>query len=143
MLPTTLKFTVSGEPKGKARPRFTKGGHAYTDKKTESYENRVASEFSRNFPDWIPTDQCIYMNITAYFEPPKSMPKKYQRYVDHESLRYPKKVDFDNLEKIICDALNHIAYKDDKQITDSHTIKRYSARLRTEITMILLEDIDE
>ena len=33
-----IKFTIEGEPKGKGRPRFTRGGHAYTPKETVEYE---------------------------------------------------------------------------------------------------------
>lgn len=35
------------------------------------------------------------------------------------------KPDLDNIEKIVLDGLNGIAFKDDKQVIDSHTKKRY------------------
>lgn len=34
-----IEFTVFGEPQGKARPRFTRMGRAYTPKKTADYES--------------------------------------------------------------------------------------------------------
>ena len=34
----TLLFRVNGMPQGKARPRFTRQGRAYTPKKTRDYE---------------------------------------------------------------------------------------------------------
>ena len=37
----TIKFTVPGVPVGKGRPRFTRGGHAYTPEKTAAFEEKV------------------------------------------------------------------------------------------------------
>ena len=34
----TLLFRVNGMPQGKAHPRFTRQGRAYTPKKTRDYE---------------------------------------------------------------------------------------------------------
>ena len=39
----TLLFRVNGMPQGKARPRFTRQGRAYTPKKTRDYEAALAS----------------------------------------------------------------------------------------------------
>lgn len=36
-----LRFTVEGKPVGKARPRFTRRGFAYTPEKTVRYEAAV------------------------------------------------------------------------------------------------------
>lgn len=137
-----LSFIVPGVPKGKGRPRFTRDGHAYTDKNTTIYENLVKSQFCAKYPGWIPTDKCIGMEIYAYFPAPKSTPKKALHYVADELLRYGKKPDFDNLDKIICDALNEIVYRDDKQVTDHAVKKRYSLQPRTEIIIKLLDDVE-
>lgn len=40
-----VSFTVLGEPKGKARPRFAKG-HAMTPKDTANYETLVHMEYA-------------------------------------------------------------------------------------------------
>lgn len=36
-----------------------------------------------------------------------------------------KKTDCDNIAKIICDALNRVAYKDDSQIVKLNVMKEY------------------
>ena len=36
-----IQFTVPGVPVGKGRPRFTRGGHAYTPEKTAAFEEKV------------------------------------------------------------------------------------------------------
>jgi Holliday junction resolvase RusA-like endonuclease len=43
------------------------------------------------------------------------------------------KPDADNIIKIICDGLNTVAYKDDKQIIDIYFTKKYSDRPRVEV----------
>ena len=40
-----LRFTVEGKPVGKARPRFTRKGFAYTPEKTVRYEAAVRAAF--------------------------------------------------------------------------------------------------
>ena len=41
-------------------------------------------------------------------------------------IRPTRKPDFDNIGKVICDALNGIAYRDDAQIVDALVRKFYS-----------------
>ena len=36
-----VEIEVSGQPRGKGRPRFTRNGHTYTDAKTKEYEKRI------------------------------------------------------------------------------------------------------
>ncbi len=51
-----------------------------------------------------------------------------------EGLIHPGKTpDWDNIGKIICDALNGIAYRDDSHIVDGRTIKKYSDQPRVEV----------
>ena len=51
-----------------------------------------------------------------------------------EGLMNPiKRPDADNIAKIVLDALNGIAYKDDSQIVDLSVPKRYSDKPRVEI----------
>ena len=49
------------------------------------------------------------------------------------AIRPTVKPDWDNIGKIVADALNKIAYYDDAQIVDSQTRKFYSDRPRVEI----------
>lgn len=125
-----LKFTIPGEPQGKGRPRFSKRGgfvQTYTPTKTKSYEELVAAEYIKQCGN-ITADRnnCIHMEILACFGIPKSTSKANRlRMLMH--LIFPlKKPDLDNIIKIIADALNGIAYKDDKQITRILAEKNYS-----------------
>lgn len=102
-----IKFTVFGKPQGKARPRFTKRGGAYTPKKTVDYETQIRQAYIAAGGTLISDTEPILICITACFKKAKS-----------NKMHFPTlKPDTDNIAKVVCDALNGIAYKDDKQIT--------------------------
>ena len=120
-------FFVEGKPEGKARPRVTtKGGfaRAYTPEKTRKYEKRIADEYLYSGGEMYPEDAPIHMIILAYFAPPKSASKK-RREDLLEHGRPMTKPDIDNIAKAVLDALNGVAYKDDKQVTDLLMHKYY------------------
>jgi Holliday junction resolvase RusA-like endonuclease len=54
-------------------------------------------------------------------------------------IRPTKKPDADNIAKIVCDALNGIAFLDDKQIVDARITKWYSDTPRIEIIIQEIE----
>ena len=125
-----VAFAVPGEPKGKARPRLGRGGNTYTPRDTREYEDKVRAAFWEavwNDDRYLGKDFTltgpIRITIAAHFRIPKGYSKK-----KLESMKYPtKKPDADNIEKIICDALNGLAYKDDSQIVESHVMKLWTA----------------
>lgn len=121
-----ISFAIEGEPKGKARPRYT-GNSAYTPPATKEYETQVGWYYkaaSRGF--MFPADAAIHVQIIAYFGIPKSASKAKQQDMLEGKLRPLKKCDADNIAKIILDGLNGIAYPDDKQITSLSVEKWYS-----------------
>ena len=117
-----MKFEVLGKIKGKARPRLGKY-NTYTPTDTINYENLVKISYLNargiNF-----YDKPIKMKIEAIFEPAKSISKK-KRNELMMIQAVTKKPDFDNIGKIVADALNKIAYNDDSQICKFEIIKRY------------------
>ena len=134
-----VKFTVLGEPAGKGRPRFSRQGpfvRTYTPDKTVAYEDLVKLEYHRQckgfrFDDGQPLD----MRVTAYYSIPKSVSKrKRQAMLDHK-VRPMKKPDNDNIVKMVQDALNQIAYRDDVQIVDCQLRKFFSEEPRVVITI--------
>ena len=133
----TISFTIPGEPQGKGRPRFIRStGRTYTPEKTASYENLVKMEFmqaaqGRRFKD----DTAVGMRLFIFYPIPKSVSngKRVDMLTD---ILFPlKKPDVDNVLKAVADSLNHIAYKDDSQITDVEIRKRYSDNPRVEVMM--------
>lgn len=132
-----VKFTILGEPKGKGRPRFCRNtGNAITPKDTVNYETLVHMEYldqcnELRFPD----DAMLDMRIKAYYSIPKSASKKKRAAMLAGEIRPTKKPDMDNVVKIIADALNQVAYRDDTQIVDCQCRKFYSENPRVEVTI--------
>lgn len=117
-------FVVYGEPQGKARPRFTRGGRTYTPKKTVDYERQIRAAYQ--LADGAMTEFPVSVTISALYGIPKSASKaKVQRMLSDEILPC-KKPDLDNIAKCVCDALNSVAYKDDAQVCNLMVKKRYS-----------------
>ena len=75
------------------------------------------------------------MTIKAFFPIPKSATKRFFTECANEDHPVIKKPDFDNIAKIICDALNEIAFKDDSQVYDCRVEKFYSEKPRTVVTI--------
>lgn len=128
-----VQFIVPGGPVGKARPRMTRSGHAYTPEKTVSYENLVKMRFIEKYPDWVPVAGEAKIKLIAYYPIPKSASKRKRIEMDIGTIRPTKKPDVDNIMKAIADALNGIAYVDDSQIVTAEVRKYYSATPRVEV----------
>ena len=117
---------------GKQRARATRQGHQYTPTKTVNYETLVSQLFIEKYFGHKPLDGAVKIKIDAYFTIPKSASKWKKAAMMAGWIRPTKKPDCDNIAKIICDALNSLAYIDDKQITDCTVSKFYSEIPRVE-----------
>lgn len=125
---TSITFFVPGVPRGKGRARAYNVGtfiKHYTDAKTANYENLVKMLFveAANKQGWkkIEAGIPIECQILCYFPIPKSWSNK-KKEMAHWVMTKP---DWDNVGKIICDALNEIAYHDDTQISRGIVEKMY------------------
>jgi Holliday junction resolvase RusA-like endonuclease len=125
-----IKFTIPGEPKGKARPRVTKYG-TYTAETTVNYENWVKICFQEAKQKSI--EGQLKAEIKCYFDIPNSYSKKKKENALNGIIRPTKKPDLDNIMKIILDALNGLAYKDDKDIVECRIEKWYGEVARVEV----------
>lgn len=126
-----MKFEVPGTPVAKARPRIGKYG-AYTPAKTVNYEKLVKISYQRSSKDKL-IDKPIKMEIWAVFEPTKTERKSKKKYASLLGTPYTKKPDLDNIAKSICDALNDVAYNDDKNIVELIIHKEYGAEAKAVI----------
>lgn len=116
------RFVIESEPIGKARPRFTRSGHAYSPQKNKEYEKAIKQAYNGN-----KFDGAVYLRITAYCQKPKRC-----------KILFPtKKPDIDNIAKIIMDGLNGSAWDDDKQVIWLTACKKWTddyPRVEVEIT---------
>lgn len=134
-----IRFTVPGKITGKGRPRFTRYGHVYTPKKTSNYEQMVKYSYLSTRSKRL--DGPIRVNIAAIFRIPKSYTKHEKVEAEMGILKPTKKPDVDNITKIILDALNGVAYQDDKQVIEVEVIKRYGKIGEEEHVIVSLEEI--
>ena len=119
-----VRFKIVGEIQTKQRPRATiRGGYArvYTPKDTIMYENYIKSEYQRQVSKWF-GNEPLKVEIKCYFKANKEIAK----YIEMGyNIKCDNHKDCDNLAKIVCDALNGVAYMDDKQIIDLQVSKCY------------------
>lgn len=123
-----IEFFVP-EIRGKGRPRLTKSGHAFTDKKTRNYENLVkllAMEAMKK-AGITATDKPVKATINAFFEIPKSYTKKKVQAIINGEIK-PGTPDLDNIIKCV-DGCNKIIFKDDVQIYSITATKSYITNL--------------
>ena len=126
-----VSFTIPGPPKGKARPKVTRAQNGasvtYTPDATVAYEELVRARYTTEAKGYrFPDNAALRVEIKAYFPVPKSSTKYIKAGMLNGRIRPTKKPDTDNIIKIICDALNGLAYKDDAQIVSNSTEKRYA-----------------
>lgn len=127
---------IPGQPQGKARARTVMQGgkaHSYTPAKTAAYEALVAGTYKTTFPGAEAATGAVEVAIRAIYEVPKSWPRKRKAEALAGMIPVTTKPDCDNILKIVCDALNGIAWVDDKQIVFAKVRKMYGVEPRVEV----------
>lgn len=125
------EFTLYGKVIGKGRPRFTTVNgrvHTYTPPETKAYEEAIQQAYKVQCGDRFFYDVAIKVDIAVRIAPPKATNKG--KYADMMcgAIKPTKKPDCDNVAKIVLDALNHVAYTDDKYVVYVSVIKEYAER---------------
>lgn len=127
-----IEFTIPGEPQGKARARTVRNRHtgasmSYTPAKTTSYEALVQHYYQQAGGGYT-EDGTFAVDITAGYGMPKSMSKRKRAEAEAGALLPTKKPDLDNIAKLVCDALNGVAWKDDSAVVELTVRKVYAAQ---------------
>lgn len=132
------QFKVYGRIRGKGRPRVTRNGkHTYTPKETVNWERKIREAYINSGGGHF-GNKPLMMIVISRREVPKSRPKN----VTEESDTFMP--DADNILKAVEDALNKIAYYDDKQIILPIPLKAKRKRDRLEhLEIIISDEIDE
>ena len=119
---------IPGQPIAKGRPRMTRQGHVYTPQKTRDYESLIKKCFYEQQGEKL--NGPIELKMRAYFRKPKAKAVS-------DMLSRP---DIDNIIKTI-DALNGLAFDDDKQIVKVTAEKLYGTEPRLEIELIEIGEV--
>lgn len=101
MSTSEMAFTIDGDPIPKGRPRHGKG-RSFTPTRTRDAEQSIRDHVAGL--DVVPYDVPVYVTLDFY-------------------CRTRRRTDWDNLAKLVTDALNGICY------TDDHLIHRCTVRL--------------
>lgn len=136
-----IVFTVPGEAVGKGRPRVsTIGGHArmFTPQKTANYETLVSMAAQQAMKARELVSGPVMVEMRIHVGVAASWSKKKTAAALAGELFPTKKPDIDNVIKAICDGINGIVFKDDVQVVDVHTSKRYSAMPCVQVRVVPL-----
>jgi Holliday junction resolvase RusA-like endonuclease len=124
-----IEFEIQGKVKAKQSFKIGKNGFKYTPADVKEYANWVRLCFINKYPNWNIEqfkNKPLEVIIDAFVSTPKSFSNKKTEQALKGEIRPLTKPDADNIAKNIDDALNGIAYPDDKQITCLQVNKVYS-----------------
>lgn len=115
----TLQLTIPWKKHAKQRPR-NGGGHTYTPKATRDAEQIIAANFKQAVGGlWTPYDCPLKVAVFM---------SKDELHLDIEPIEVPAPKgmtgDTDNYLKTVGDALNKIAWTDDRWIYDLRGVKQ-------------------
>ena len=125
-----VTIRLDGPPRGKGRPRFGRRGSfvaVWTDKKTASYEDLLKEQGQLSMGALPMRLGALSVRIEAGMPVPASWSQKKRQAALSGDLSPTGKPDFDNIAKIVGDALNKIVWKDDSQIIVCAFRKFYAA----------------
>lgn len=137
-----ISFTVSGEPFGKQRPRHNLFSNTtYTPAETKQRERDIVIAYRAQCGGLrFPAGSYISLHVIAFMKIPASTSKTKRKLMLDGTIRPTVKPDWDNIGKLVADALNDVAYDDDKCIVDAHVSKFYS---ETPKIQVILQSIDQ
>ncbi|UXR83206.1 RusA family crossover junction endodeoxyribonuclease [Staphylococcus sp. IVB6214] len=123
------------KPMASPRPRFTRAGRFVRTYMPDSY-TKHKHFIAEQMPD-LQIETPIKLTVELYFPPLRSWSEKRLR---ERLFSYKRtKPDLDNLLKTVLDAGNGKLWKDDNQIVEIRTFKKYESIPRT---VIIIEELE-
>ena len=130
---TMIDMTIDIKPLPQPRPRFARRGNfvtTYDTPKIKTYKKHIEIAVKNEMvsKNISMTERPLIINLTFTFAPPKSYPKYKVKEIMGGKVQFTKNVDVDNLAKAVMDAINGVAYKDDRQVVELNVKKRYGEK---------------
>ena len=138
ILAEPMTFELLGHPQGKGRARSSvQGGFVrhYTPAATRSYEGMIREAARQEMAGREPTDQPVYVRLTAIFDVPKSFSKIKRARALGNDLVPAKRPDLDNIAKAFLDAMNGVVFHDDCQVVRHDFAKVYGPAPKVVVTV--------
>ena len=141
-------FCVEGKIRGQGRPRFTRGGRAYTSKEDREYRQLIRDTYKRKLGDFTFGDSPIRIEIDTYRNLPQG---KIDAGIAYETDDH--KPDLDNVVKMYLDALQterdkggaikfRGAFDDDRQVVSLQAVKRCRSTYGGEYVTVTIGRVD-
>lgn len=141
-----VTLTIAGEPRGKERPRFVRAtGRTFTPSRTVSAEEAIRRAWMDAGQPRFP-DGPLRMSITVRVQRPKYHYRADGVQLSAAGLWTPiptTKPDLDNVQKLVSDALNRLAYRDDAQIAEGHQVREWAEWPETVVCIEAMEAVAE
>ena len=131
-------LTILGDPKAQGRPRARNAGsfvQIYDDPKSRKAKQTLQAVVQDKAPDVL-LDCPLQVDLVFHMPRPKGhygTGKNSGKLKDSSPTLHTKKLDIENLRKLVMDALTNVFWRDDSLVCIGQTIKRYADRPRTEI----------
>ena len=141
--PTSLRFTIPGEPQGKGRARIGKVGgfsRLFTPAKTLAYEGLVAQMAQQAMAGAPLMEGPVSLSLELLHTIPRSAPKRQRADMLSGRMRPTKKPDADNVVKAIFDGINGVVWNDDVQVCGLNMTKRYACTPGVEVLVSPIDD---
>lgn len=113
---------IPAPPRGKQRARSTRGGRHYTPTQTVNAEAWIRLACTQQAGTPV-TPGPVAVRVAFYLARPATMRMRDRPAAQRFELLPVTKPDLDNAGKLICDALNGIAWKDDAHVADLRALK--------------------
>ena len=124
-----MRFIVEGKVQGKARARTffnhnTGKMQSITPEQTKSYEELIRWSYKASGGKYLGKNS-IELSIKAYYSIPQAFSRVKREQALQGEIRPMTRPDIDNITKVVLDALNGVAYYDDKQVVSVSCEKWY------------------
>ena len=133
---TAFELTLDGKPQGKPRARFRAGQKPYPDKTQKLAEGEIRRAWEQAGRPRLP-DAALTLDVTLIVVRPDAHYKRDGSLTaEGERCPYPHKTkpDLDNALKLVCDALNTLAWRDDVRFVRMTCTRGWGLYPRTDIT---------
>ncbi len=130
----TRIFTVFGPIVGKGRPRASRRGKTVrlrTPERTRQYEKAIRNRYYADYHAQPSLPGPIGVRLVAMFKRPQSHfrtlgGKPTEKLKSAAPVHCTKVPDLDNVVKVVLDALNGVAFKDDSNVTNITARKEWA-----------------
>lgn len=134
---TLIEFAFIGPPVPKQSAPVTRRGITYTPRKSDEYAASLKIYARELYPDILPEEGAMRMQVGVYLPIPKSWPESKRRAAKEGVLRPMARGcgDWDDYGKMISGALEGIFFINDSQIVSASVEKFYSTLPRISVLL--------